>query len=114
MIRIVPADDALLQRFYATPPPVKVEAVAAVEDGAPLGVVGVWRAHEHGVQVMFSDGLGSLNKRTLSNLCWSAMELAWQSDMPIFAQEDSVEGADVLLRHLGFEPATEGIWRWAK
>lgn len=110
MIEILPATPELLARFYGDTPKRTSRAVAVVSGDEVLGVGGVYR--EGANSVLFSDMKDELrkNKRALVKAVRAVMRLM-KGTVYSWADPD-IEGSDVLLKHMGFEPYGDGVYQW--
>lgn len=103
MIEFRPATEELLRAFYGPHyvPEHPMRAVVGMEDGQVLGVFGIAFAHQH--WVAFLETTARPPKRAVVEGMRHFRRLA--AGRRVFAGEDTDKaGADVLLRHLGFEP----------
>jgi hypothetical protein len=112
MTEIVPATPELLARFYGDAPKRTARAVAVVRGEEVLGVGGVYREGTN--SVLFSDMTDELrkNKRALVKALRAVMRLM-KGTVYSWADPD-IEGSDVLLKHMGFEPYRDGVYQWQR
>lgn len=117
MTEIVPATAEILTRLTSEPLPRTVRAIAAMEGDQILGATGYYP--ENGGLVIFcymSKEMReqiSRHKRTVVRCSRIVMGWALEKGMPIYAICDSrIKNAEVLLRHLGFEPDHQEVWQW--
>lgn len=109
---IRPATPELMQRFYGAMPKKTSEAIVAVRGERVLGVAGVYR--EIGASIAFSELTDELkaDKRALVQGARALTLMLERGGRDVYAMKGDAQGADVLLRHIGFEPAEMGAWVW--
>lgn len=110
---IVPGTPEILEQFCGRMQ-VSARTIAVVEDDQVLGVGGVYTANGH--QVLFcniSDAARQDLRRRARTLLTAARHLMGMTrpDMPVNAiAQGDIEGADALLRHLGFVPICGDVY----
>lgn len=116
--QLATASDVL--RFYGERPPQTLRAIIIVQDGEPVGIIGL--ASENGFGKMFSEYKpflkGKLRCMMILRAIKLAMSFAERCPMPVvaIAQPDEPHSPQ-LLERLGFEfyqPSDEGdvyLWR---
>ena len=109
---ILPATPELMRRFYGRMPRRTSEAIVAVRGDRVLGVAGIYR--ESGAAVAFSELSDELkaDKRALVRGARTLTLMLERGGRDVYAMKGDAQGADVLLRHIGFEPAEMGAWVW--
>jgi hypothetical protein len=98
---IVPATPALVEAWYGKPAPWTLRGFAAVQDGRPLGLAGVYWIG--GTPVGFSEWQPDLDRKTIARAVRLVMGLIDGLGVPVFATAKSEQSARLLAR-LGFLP----------
>lgn len=109
--RLKYATPELLERFYGSMPKRTSRAIVAVDGERVVGVAGVMQ--QDGRAVAFTEMNDEIraNKRLMIH-AGRMLQLMFAEEGEVYAMQDAVDGADVLLRHYGFEPAGKGVWAW--
>lgn len=116
--QIVLATPELLERFYGQKPVKTQRAIAVVENGEVLAVGGIFATQAN--YVIFSEMRQDVRsqpwyRRTLIRAVRRILSFAVKRDIPVLALADpDIEGSENLLKHLGFEPLTQGVWGWQR
>jgi len=110
MIAIVPATPDLARAYYGKEPPWTFQGYAAVMDGKPVGLAGVYREGVH--LVAFFDAAPALraSKRVAVQGRRLLRKLMDDARRPVFAKMNAREPtAPALLRRAGFVPLHDDI-----
>ena len=97
--------------FYKKNPPFATRALAAVKDNTVVGIGGYYL--KDGLAVAFTDNSTAMTKRDIVKACGAFRELIGRLKIDIIAQ-CSPETGTTLMRHFGFEPCRDDVWRLAK
>ena len=117
-MKIVPATDRLVRRYYGTRIPVGMRGYCLVDDsGEPVGVVGFLRKSKD-VMVIFSEGKPEVyeDRKSIIRVARMMMETADNHGWKLIADRDEdIPSADRFLRHIGFIVDEEGEYiRWPR
>lgn len=110
---IVPLTPELANRFYEHAPTKTIHGFAAVRGDRVLGIAGMY-THD-AKRILFSELSDELKKdrRAIVRGIRALLGYMRKTKMPVYSViNESIEGADVLLRHVGFVPEAEGLYRW--
>lgn len=110
---VIPATAEVIRRFYGSAPTRTQMAVAVVDGDRVLGVGGVYLDGPR--WVMFSDMTDDLRqkKRTLVRAVRAVQAMISRRTIPVVALADpQIPGSDVLLRHMGAEHVSDGVYAW--
>ena len=115
MIRVEPATVEMITEFYGEPPTRTQKALAVIEDGEIVSIVGVYR--HNGQVVLFSDSLSKVtnNMKKYAKAAVKCMKLlapymASAKEVKAFA-EPSISKSDAFLTHFGFSNKGGHIWQ---
>jgi len=116
--RIVPATPEIIASYYGKHLPLTVRAVAAMDGEEIIGIGGVYL--QDSSAVLFTDMTDRLrsNKRLLVSGIRAINEIISHVialNIPLYAKEaDGIDGTDVLMRHMKFDPMDEKtkVWAW--
>lgn len=109
MIEIVPSRPEHFAMFHVEHPRKSVRALSGVRDGKVVGIGGYYVSGSRRVAFlkMGEKDFGA------SRAMLRAWKRLFSGGVPVVALCDAtIEGADKLLRHLGFEPVSDGVWQW--
>lgn len=113
-VDVVPATAALVAAVHGGPLPRSARAVCTVADGVPLSVSGVFL--DEARQVMFLDvtepgrEILKADLRACVRAIRATVALAWPGLVIHAGCDDRFDGAERMLRHVGFEPLALGVW----
>lgn len=110
---VIPATAEVIHRFYGAAPTRTQMAVAVVSGERVLGVGGVYLDGPR--WVMFSDMTDELrqSKRVLVRAVRSVQAMIARRTIPVVALADpQIPGSDILLRHMGAEHVSDGVYTW--
>ena len=117
MIQVVPATAELMAPFEK-PHGRSFRAVAALQDGAAFGIGGFYVTSNGLVIFMEIDpeirkqGLSFAHRRAILEGFRMLQDMVGHN-LPVRALADeNIDGAEVLLEHLGFEHLSDGVWQW--
>lgn len=103
MTEIVPATPQLAEAFYGRPAPHSFRGWAAVRDGRPMGIAGIYIAD--GELVVFSDFAEGLDRRTMVRGVHIIRQMLDEVRAPVVALQDpGSPSSPALLARLGFRP----------
>jgi hypothetical protein len=112
---IVPVTPQMYVDFIGERPKVTVRAVVAIRDNRIIGMAGVFVDKRNARLSMFSHLTDEIRKdrRTIARGIRSVMKIAKSLRLPIQAVADeTVEGSEKLLEHMGFEKTIGGVYIW--
>ena len=116
MINIRPATSELLESFYGYRPKHSMKAVVGLNKDEVIGVGGAYIYN--GYMVLFSDFKSEVRehyKLSLMKGVYKLLKILKKTQLPLYALCDrNIEGADRLLRHIGFEPINGEIYKWQR
>lgn len=110
MVEIVPATQELVAAYLGRPSPHTFKGYAAVRDGQPIGLAGIYREGSH--LVAFSEVSGELkdHKRAMVEGRRLVRQMMAEVHRPVFAEVNAQEpGAPKLLARLGFVPLHDNV-----
>lgn len=105
MIEIVPANEELVRAYYGKEPPWTFRGYAAVSEGKPVGLAGVYREGAHLVAFLDAGPTLRESKRKMVEGRRLLRKLMDDARRPVFAKMNAREPtAPALLRRAGFIP----------
>jgi hypothetical protein len=110
-MEIRPATREDFLAFYKKNPPFASRAIAAIKDNTVVGIGGYYL--KDGLAIAFTDNSTAMTKRDIVQACGAFRELIGRLKIEIIAQ-CSPETGTTLMRHFGFEPCRDDVWRLAK
>lgn len=114
MAEIVNATSEMLSQFENHPKTVR--AIAAVEGDKVLGIAGFYP--QNGALVLCAyiadEARKEMNKHKRTLIQCARKLIGMTKGMPLLAHADpEIEGSEVLLRHLGFQPTNDkDVYSW--
>jgi hypothetical protein len=115
MIKIEAATAEMITEFYGEPPTRTQKALAVIEDGVIVSIVGVYR--HNGRAVLFSNSLPEVtgNMKKYAKTAVKCMKLlapymAKAREVKAFA-EPSISKSDKFLEHFGFTNTGGRVWQ---
>lgn len=114
MSEIVPATREMIERASGAKLCRSARALAVVDGDRVLGVAGLLLEQDH--FVMFANATEPMreHKRTVIRVYRRLLEWCSARGLPVVAQADPrIEGAQLLLEHLGFRRIPGGVYLWS-
>ena len=115
MIKIEPATNEMITSFYGEPPSRTQKALAVIEDGEIVSIVGVYRSN--GYTVLFSDSKPEVtqNMKKYAKTAVKCFKLLTPfmgkaKEVRSFA-EPTIAKSDSFLAHFGFTNIRGHIWQ---